>query len=385
MNDRHIIDDPERASEYVLGRLSPAERERIDAHVGACPECRALLERELRVAAAARRLGRDGMKARLRSGVTRSHRAARILAVAATIASLIGIGVVTRHVLVEQEIRQETPSMTDRVAPPQEQQALRTTPPAAGGAADRGTVDKLRERSREDTREIPRDRDETVASNVAAPAPSVQEHARKAEAAPIQDLEVAGKVATGDSYWTDGIVSPPPEREERMMNAVAKEKKDVAGKGTGNAAEAPQFVLTQRRAADLPLIATEPPGPPELGPDAFRAAGVADADDAVPRLPGGSERAVPRPGRTAGGRLSGHPHAEPEHSIPASGQPVAPASALNLTSSAGASSGRPPLSSSPARAGRSVPSSSTQGSPASRSPVPVRPQAGAPPPRSCPR
>jgi hypothetical protein len=254
MNDRHIIDDPERASEYVLGRLSPAERERIDAHVGTCPECRALLERELRVAAAARRLGRDGMKARIRSGVARPQRAARILAVAATIAALVGIGVVTRHFMVEQEIRQEAPSMTDRVAPPQEQQALRTAPPAASGSADMKAVDKLRQRSREDTREIPRDRDETVASNVAAPAASVQEHARKAEAAPIQDVEVAGKVATGESYWTDGIASPPPEREERMMSAAAKEKKDVTGKGAGNAAEAPQFVLTQRRAADLPVM-----------------------------------------------------------------------------------------------------------------------------------
>jgi hypothetical protein len=258
MNDRHIIDDPERASGYVLGKLSPAERERIDTHVGECPDCRALLEKELRVAAAARRLGRDGMKARLRGRVARPQRAARILAVAATIASLVGIGVVTRHFLVEQEVQQEQPSMTDRSVPPQEQQALRTAPPTAGGAADMKAVDKLRQRSREDTREIPRDRDETAASNVAAPAASVQERAGKAEAAPIQDMEVAGKVAgkvtTGESYWTDGIASPPPEREERMVSAAAKEKKDIAGKGAGNAAEAPQFVLTQRRAAELPPL-----------------------------------------------------------------------------------------------------------------------------------
>jgi hypothetical protein len=254
MNDRHLIDDPERASEYVLGRLSPAERERIDAHVGECPECRALLERELRVAAAARRFGRDGMRARLRSRAGRPHRVARILAVAATLASLVGIGVVTRHFLVQQEVEQEQPSMTDRVVPPQEQQALRTAPPAAGGSADMKAADKLRQRSREDTREIHRDRDETAVSNVAAPAASVQERAKNAEAAPMRDMEVAGKIVTGESYWTDGTASPPPEREERVLSAAAKEKKDVAGKGGGNEAGAPQFVLTQRRVAELPLM-----------------------------------------------------------------------------------------------------------------------------------
>ena len=35
-----------------------------------------------------------------------------------------------------------------------------------------------------------------------------------------------------------------------MLNAAAKEKKDIAGKGDRDAA--PQFVLTQRRSAELP-------------------------------------------------------------------------------------------------------------------------------------
>jgi hypothetical protein len=252
LNDRHIFDDPELVSEYVLGRLPPAERERIAAHVGECPECRALLGRELQVAAAARRLGRDGMKSRLRRRVARPQRAARILAVAATIASLVGIGVVTRHFLAQQEVRQEQPSMTDRMVPQQEQQALRTTPSATGGAADMKAVDKPRDRSREDLRESPRDREEAAASNVAAPAASVQDRAKQEVAAPIQGMEAAGKVVTGESYWTEGIPSPPPETDERIVGAAAKEKKDVAGKGAAEATAAPQFVLTQRRSAELP-------------------------------------------------------------------------------------------------------------------------------------
>jgi hypothetical protein len=175
---------------------------------------------------------------------------ARILAVAATIASLVGIGVVTRYFLIQPEVRQEQPSMTDRTVPQQEQQALRATPPTAGGAADLKAVDKLRESSREDMRENPRDREETAASNVAAPAASVQDRSKKEEAAPIQGMEAAGKVVTGESFWTEGIPSPPPEPDERMLNAAAKEKKDIAGKGDRDAA--PQFVLTQRRSAELP-------------------------------------------------------------------------------------------------------------------------------------
>jgi hypothetical protein len=39
-----------------------------------------------------------------------------------------------------------------------------------------------------------------------------------------------------------------------VLSAAAKEKKDTAGKGAGNAAETPQYILTQRRAAELPLL-----------------------------------------------------------------------------------------------------------------------------------
>jgi anti-sigma factor RsiW len=67
--DRHFASDEELLSLYVLGRLDESERERLDRHAAMCSTCMEALRAEMRIAAGARRLGRENVKAELRQRI----------------------------------------------------------------------------------------------------------------------------------------------------------------------------------------------------------------------------------------------------------------------------------------------------------------------------
>ena len=252
MHGSHITDDPERAGRYVLGRLTGEELLEIEEHLRDCPECRSAVETELRVAAAARRLGRDSIRARLRSRVARPRRAVRILAVAATIASLVGIGVVTRHLLVDQkqQVLEEQTSLAGRSAPTApDQPSLRPDP-----------QQELRSFRRSPSRN----------REVREPAPAVTaggqalERLSASREKEVMEADAAGKAAAGDSFWTEGITTASAADEVRVLGAVKEKKesglddaamKDDMKKGAPmEEAAASNYVLTQRPAAELPVM-----------------------------------------------------------------------------------------------------------------------------------
>jgi len=251
VNEWHLSDDPELTAGYVLERIPPAERERIDAHLQVCADCRAHLEAELRVAAAARRLGRDELKARLRRRLDRQTRARRILAVAATIVTLIGAGILTRQLTMHRDEAPTTQELTDRVtpSPPEERERLRASPQTGPAASD------LRDKkgSHEGVADRASRADESTTLSTGAPPPraAVLEKTKEAPFAPAQKAEVAGTVVGEETFWTEGIATAPVRTKERTLNAAA-EKKDVDGAGAGIAPSGQQFVVTQRRFSELP-------------------------------------------------------------------------------------------------------------------------------------
>jgi hypothetical protein len=92
----HIASDEELLSKYALGRLLGSEQEKVDRHTAGCPACMEALRREMRVAAGARKLGREDLKAELKRRIAAPPvRAAwpRIVSVAAALSIIAGLGV----------------------------------------------------------------------------------------------------------------------------------------------------------------------------------------------------------------------------------------------------------------------------------------------------
>lgn len=94
---RHFGENPDLVEQYVLDRLDPALREKVDAHLRDCAECRKAVDIEKGIAAGVRTLARDEMKKRLARRVVtlppaRAVPWPRIAAVAALLAVVVGIG-----------------------------------------------------------------------------------------------------------------------------------------------------------------------------------------------------------------------------------------------------------------------------------------------------
>lgn len=70
---KYWTDDPDMVEQYVLRKLSPEEKRRLDAEISDCEPCKALIEQEREIAAGIRRHGRDRMKAGLRKQLRRER------------------------------------------------------------------------------------------------------------------------------------------------------------------------------------------------------------------------------------------------------------------------------------------------------------------------
>ena len=122
--DTHIASDEDLLSRYALGRLNEAEREKVDRHTAGCSACTEALQREMRIAAGVRRLGREALKERLRRRVATEPRPAgrpRILIAAALVGVIAGLGVYYAW------FKGNPPSPTRRISSPGRQDGI---PPA---------------------------------------------------------------------------------------------------------------------------------------------------------------------------------------------------------------------------------------------------------------
>lgn len=129
--EHHWTENEERLADYVLGRIEAAELPPLLNHLDVCSACRDTVEREQYLVASIKLTGRKNLKARLsqRLGETRSSVPwPRVLAVAATVVILVGVGVYNTWFMGKnEEERQQLFSHS---------QKTETTPSQSGKAGD---------------------------------------------------------------------------------------------------------------------------------------------------------------------------------------------------------------------------------------------------------
>ena len=271
----HWTDDDDLLARFVLNRVEAAERERLEAHLRTCDQCRRAVNAEQLLAAGIKKAGREELKARLRERVVPRKRLEatwyQVAGVAAAIVVLVSIGVYNRWfipsegkqepVAVQHEVNKvETP--TDRSQPVEKDREKGPTP--ATGA---GTV-----RSR-------RAEKETAAVTPRAPVESKSRRATEREIAPLQiaaaqagkEGEVLSKGAIEDTtVWAQGVVLSPDSEDRaapRFSIPLRDKKSDElrAQKMEAKTLTAPQrrdqagvvetegIVIGQRSLSDLPV------------------------------------------------------------------------------------------------------------------------------------
>lgn len=139
----HIADDPEILESYVVGRMEEKNRSAWDDHIAHCTPCREAVDRETLLIAGIRRVGRDDVKNRINSLVRRSREDhsvpwPRIWSIAASLLLIIGIGIVSRWMILRNESVAVPPPARQDVVPhgeqhnakaPAQREELRNTAP----------------------------------------------------------------------------------------------------------------------------------------------------------------------------------------------------------------------------------------------------------------
>jgi hypothetical protein len=231
----HFASNEELLSRYALGRLDDAERERIDRHAAGCSTCMASLRREMRIAAGARRLGRDDLKSELKRRIDRESRPARwprILSAAATVGIVVGLGVYyswfSERTSVPAQVGADSP-VASRTGPLT--QVEKKAP--AQGIRDKEMAEKTAEPSASSSAQ--------PAAKQKAEAPSTYasaENERRTEYRKMVRSETApgaaGGETSGGEFWSDGIVEgavPVPEAAASRGGVAPQEKKQDLAKG----------------------------------------------------------------------------------------------------------------------------------------------------------
>jgi hypothetical protein len=115
MEEYHFTYNEDLLEQYVLGRLSEEDRQRYEHHLHRCEICQRAVRDEQRIAAGASRLGREQLKARLRTRIAAGESShfpwQRIASIAAIVVIVTGIGVVYRWW--EASRLQQEPSITE--------------------------------------------------------------------------------------------------------------------------------------------------------------------------------------------------------------------------------------------------------------------------------
>ncbi len=87
----HWTEDDDLLTEYVLGRVSDAERRRLEEHLGTCARCSETVERERAIVAGVRQYARESLKTRLKNRITAQSSSSQRFGTWQRVASLVAV------------------------------------------------------------------------------------------------------------------------------------------------------------------------------------------------------------------------------------------------------------------------------------------------------
>ncbi len=247
----HFGSDDDLLSRYALDRLNAEERAGMDAHAAGCTACRDALRREMLIAAGARRLGRETLKAELKKRVAGREASSpwpRYIAAAAVLCLVVGFGVYYTF------LHSPAP-LPIAAAPP----AGISAPIARNEEADKPVAHAKADapqKKKEPVRELSRDREDARSEGTAVGGIA------RAQAADELSAAEAGE------FWSDGIVTRPPEyldqaapaaplrgTAQSAVNSLALKKavKEEAGRlKDARSGVQEKYLIQQRPASALP-------------------------------------------------------------------------------------------------------------------------------------
>ena len=296
----HWSDDPDLLERFVLNRLELEEREQLETHLRVCELCQQAVRSEQELAAGARRLGREGLKLRLKhrlAYVPQRHLAWQPIASAAVvIVIIIGIGIYNhwftflepgRMSTVEERTLKEakTRSGDDEMAKIEKStteekfQQDSEAPPVASSKSET-TSGRMELRRDEDVRAQSQNRGQAAYSAAERAAKRFNEKDLKEEILPQGGREIGAvtlgqkmkrdsirplleasdeAVPTTRSLWLEGTILPTAEREGM------KEFERAAG-----ADDVDRSLRKSERAPDDSKLAHELPSPLKVSLQMFR-------------------------------------------------------------------------------------------------------------------
>jgi hypothetical protein len=252
--------DPETLEQYVLGRLTDENRREVEEHTTTCGVCKAALETELRIAAGAKRLGREHAKARLRRriGAERVFPWTRYAAVAAFLVILLSVVILNRWFATHEEPATSSVALQQKRDMPREQpQTLVATPRAEDRKNEVGRESNHREA--EERSKQAKEPALELADKVAAGGSEGKALSRADERAAAPAMKGAeAQFAVEPGYWTEGFAEAPPPAGKMDRNAIAAQESDFmkSKKESGyveSSKDQQNIILTQRRAGELPI------------------------------------------------------------------------------------------------------------------------------------
>ena len=202
MSTSHFASDGELLERFVLGRLDPSERERLNEHLRTCESCREAVQTERTIAAGVRRFGRESVKDRVRARIARPERSAiawpQVLSAAAAILVIIGVGIYGHWfstTVVEEALK------TD-------QRSSRNAPAASSGAEQPSVAERRVEESSKPARPP-----EHAARNAVKPSRPDAALADRGAGTGLtaREKETHGRIAAAPATGRDLKMAAPPE------------------------------------------------------------------------------------------------------------------------------------------------------------------------------
>lgn len=259
-NKTYWTDDDEIVAKYVLGQITPEEKERLDAEIAGYEAGRAKLQEEMEIAAGIRRHGRDVMKMQLRTKLRRA-RATQFSSyyyiglAAAVLIVAVGIGayqiwfsdLTAPKQFHEQEIVLTPPeeeSITEEQSPVQ---PVESAPDAerAESALDQKNVQQDQQIAASGADELKNAESVTAQKSIQPPAAAMAEAGADAE---VDQPSAAGQT---QAIWLIGKVVMISDRAEPPSIAAANEKRErTMAKQKAAEAIAERPVTIKRRAKD---------------------------------------------------------------------------------------------------------------------------------------
>lgn len=259
-NKTYWTDDDELVARYVLGQITPEEKQRMDAEIADYEPGKAKLQEEMEIAAGIRRHGRDMMKMQLRTKLRRAR--------ATQFSSYYYIGLAAAVLIVAIGLGAYQIWFSDLTAPKQfHEQEIVLTPPEEESIEEEQTpeqpVESLPDAERAETavEHVKVQQDQQRAASGAAEQKSTESIAAQksvpSPAAAMAEADVAvdqPSVESGRSQaiWLIGKVNLISDRiEQPSMAAASNEKRErTLAKQKASEATEEQSVSVKRRAKD---------------------------------------------------------------------------------------------------------------------------------------